>query len=358
MFGKRVRGGMVLAALTMAAGCGGDVQADGTETVAQDFVRVINVEVTEVQPRTFTERIHLTATAQANRDVMVSAEEAGVIREILVEKGAVVRAGQPLLRIDDAVLAAQVEQARAAAELARETWERRRALWEEDRVGSEIMYLEARAAAEQTAANLKVLEERLARTVIRAPFAGVLESREVEVGTMVSPGMAVARVVDPDPVKVSGGVPERYATDITEGAVADLTFDVLGDTVFRAPVHYVGATVDRRSRTFPVEVVVDNPDGVIKPEMVAEMSLIRRNLDSALVVPQDALVRVEDGFVVFVAVDHSEGPVAEVRPVVVGPAQENEVVLESGLAPGERLIVVGQKSVADGDRVKIVGTRG
>ena len=78
-----------------------------------------------------------------------------MIEEILVEKGARVEAGEPLLKIDDDVLQAQVAQARAQAELAQQTWERRKRLWEEDQVGSEIAYLEARFAAEQTAANLE-----------------------------------------------------------------------------------------------------------------------------------------------------------------------------------------------------------
>jgi membrane fusion protein, multidrug efflux system len=92
-----------------------------------------------------------------------------------------------LLKIDDAVLRAQVGQARAQADLAEQTWERRKRLWEEDRVGSELAYLEAKFAAEQTAANLAGLEARLERTTIRAPFTGILDERAVEVGTMVSP---------------------------------------------------------------------------------------------------------------------------------------------------------------------------
>jgi RND family efflux transporter MFP subunit len=354
-----MRGGAALLVAASMAACGGAAQADGIEGEegAGAFVRVINVEVTEVQPQNFVEEIRLTAVALANQDVQISAEESGVIREILVDKGARVSEGQALFRIDDAVLSAQVAQVRAAAELAEETYARRRSLWEEDRMGSEIVYLEARAAAEQTAANLKVLEERQARTVIRAPFEGVLESREVEVGTMVSPGMTVARVVDLNPVKVMAGVPERYASDVSVGTAATVTFDVLDGEGFEARIGYVGTTVERASRTFPIEIVLPNADGRIKPEMVASMSVIRRDLKDVVVVPQDALVRVEGGYVVFAAVEWEQGMVAEVRPVTVGPTQRDMVVIEAGIQSGERLIVVGQKSVADGDRVNIVGTR-
>lgn len=351
---KSKRGGWVLMAAVALGGCG---QAGANATGGEPFVRVINVEVTEIRTQPFVDQIRLTGVVLANQDVQVAAEESGVIREILKEKGARVAAGEPLARIDDAILRAQVDQARAQAELASQTWERRKRLWEEDAVGSEIAYLEARFVAEQTAANLRALAERLDRTVIRAPFDGVLEERLIEVGTMVAPGQVVARVVDLDPVKVVAGVPERFAPDVQARARAQVSFDVLPGAAHEAPIRFVGATVDPRNRTFPIEVVIPNPDGLIKPEMVTNVALARRELAEAVVVPQDALVRVEDGYVVFVVVERDGAEVAEVRPVTLGPNQRNLVVVEAGVEPGDRLIVVGQKSVADGDRVKVVGTR-
>lgn len=356
MNARWMKGALVLALAGAVAGCG-NREADAEDTSSAGFVRVINVEVTEIQSRPFVDEIQLTASVRANQDVQVSAEESGKIREILVDKGARVHAGEAIAKIDDAILSAQVEQARAQAELASQTWDRRKRLYEEDQVGSEIAYLEAKFASQQTAANVKGLVERLARTTIRAPFDGVLDERMVEVGSMVSPGMVVARVVDLDPVKVTAGVPERFAADVHRGAVAEITFDVFPGERFKAPVGYVGSTVNPQNRTFPVEVVLPNPEGLIKPEMVANVSVARRNLKEAMVVPQDALVRVENGYVVFVVANRGEGMVAEVRPVELGPSQRNQVVVESGLQAGDQLIVVGQKSVADGDHVNVVGTR-
>jgi RND family efflux transporter MFP subunit len=361
---KRMSGGwtpvwMVLALTGLLAACG-DAEAGGASGQAvgeEPFVRVINVQVDPVLPELFIERVMLSATVAANRDVTVSAEESGTVTAVLVEKGARVRAGQAVLRIDDRVLRSQVDQARAAAELARETWERRKRLWEEDQVGSELAYLEARFAAEQSAANLRTLEERLARTVIRAPVEGLLEDRLVELGALVAPGTPVIRIVDADPVKILAGVPERYAPDVSVGAPATVTFDVLPDAGGTGTVHFVGAAVDPRSRTFPVEVEMPNPGGVIKPEMVANVSLERRTLEEAVVVPQDALVRREDGYVVFVVEGYGDDARAAERRVTLGPSQANRVVVAQGLTAGERLVVVGQKSVAAGDRVRIVEER-
>lgn len=343
-------------ALVALAACG-SAQADGTEDAeASDaFVRVINVEVAEVGTETFIEEIRLTSVAMANQDVMLEAEESGAIVELYADRGDVVQRGAWIAKIDDRLLQAQVSQARAAHDLAQQTWERRQRLWEEDAVGSEIAYLEARFAAEQTAAQLELLQERLDRTVIKAPFSGVLDERHVDVGTMVGPGKTVGRLVDLDPIKVFAGVPERYAPDVTAGATAQIRFSALGEEVYSAPIRYVGSTINQRSRTFPIEVELPNSNGQIKPEMVANMSVTRQEVAEAIVVPQDALVRVEDGYVVFVAVEEGGHSIAETRNVVLGPTRRNLVVIEEGVMPGDRLIVVGQKSVAGGDRINIVG---
>lgn len=358
---RRVRAAAaaVTAALLMTA-CGRAPEAGAIEDQEDDrrSSRVINVEVRRVEPGEFTDVIRLTGTVQANQDVVVSAEESGVIRQLFVEKGRGVSAGQPIAKVDDRILRSQVEQARAEASLATEIWERRRRLWEEDRVGSELAYLEARSTAEQARANLETLEQRLERTTVRAPISGILDDRMVEVGTMVSSGTPVARILDLTPVKVRGGVPERYAVDVEVGSSATATFDVLGGQSYEGEISFVGAAVDRASRTFPVELVIANPGRAVKPEMVANVTVVRRGLEAALVVPQEALVRVEDGFQVFVVEERDDEMVAVARAVTVGASQRNRAVIESGLEEGDRLIVVGQHQVATGDRVRIVRGEG
>ena len=244
-------GVVLLAALALAA-CG-DAQADGTEdqVASEEFSRVINVEVSTIGTQTFVEEIRLTSVAMASQDVTLQAEESGVVRELFADRGDRVEAGQPLVKIDDEVLRTQVDQARAAAELAEQTWQRRKRLWEEERVGSELAYLEARFGAEQSAAVLAGLEERLERTIVRAPFSGVFEERHVDVGTMVSAGTTVGRVVDLDPIKVFAGVPERYAADVRVGGGAVVVFEAVGGRAYEAPIRYVGATVNPRKPHLP-----------------------------------------------------------------------------------------------------------
>jgi len=352
-------GGLLLAGVlaVVAAGCSGDANAGGAPAATDQPTRIINVEVTPVKAGPFTEVIRLTGVVEAHRDVTVSAEEMGVVREILADRGAQVREGDPIVRMEDRSLSAQVEQARAQAALARETWDRRRRLWEEDQVGSELAYLEARYGSEQAAAALESLEQRLARTTIRAPFPGVVESREVELGSMVSPGTPVARVVSLSPVKIVSGVPERFAADVSRGARTTVTFDIFPGESYTGEISFVGATVNPGNRTFPVELTLPNPGARFKPEMVANVELVRRDRESAIVIPQDALVRVEAGFVVFVVEGEGASAVAHSRVVQVGGSQRNRVVITEGLEAGDRLVVLGQQQVANGDRVNVVAVR-
>ncbi len=345
-----------LMAGVVLSGCGGDASGASDEDAAP-VQRVINVEVLPLASEDFEEVIRVTGTVQAIRDVVISTEEAGVVRELLVARGAAVREGDPLLRIDARILETQLREAEARAALAREGWERRRRLFEVDGIGSELAYLEARYQFEQAEAVLETLAERLARTVVRAPISGIVEDRLVEVGTMVSAGTPVARLVQTDPIKVLGGIPERFAGDVRAGAQTRVTFDVLPEQTFAGSVRFAGATVSARNRTFEIEILVPNPNRVIKPEMVANIEVSRRRIPDAVVVPQEAVVRVENGFVAFVAEAGDGGDVARVRPVVIGTSQQNRIVIESGLEPGERLIVTGQNQLADGDRIQVVGSR-
>jgi membrane fusion protein, multidrug efflux system len=345
---------VVLGLAAFAAACGSESHASETPAAEAAPARVISVEVEAAQPSAFTDFVRVVGSVGANRDVVVSAEESGIVRQLFVDKGAFVRAGQPIARIDDAVLRAQMERAEAQARLADETWERQRRLWEEDKIGSEMNYLNAKYGAQTARASANELKARLDRTVVRAPIAGVLDMRLVEVGTMVAPGAPVARVVDAATVKITGGVPERYAADIVRGAEMRVSFDGMAGAEYTGKVQYVGATLNEQNRTFPIEVAVPNRTGVIRPGMVANLQVARRAVGEAILVPQNAVLRRENGYVAFVAVERDGRTVAELRDVIPGASEAGRVVIEQGLNAGDRVIVVGQQQVSSGDVLRVV----
>jgi membrane fusion protein, multidrug efflux system len=347
-----------VAALALAAtACAGSAGEEPRSDSDTSSTRVVNVEVLAVAPESFEDQVSITGTVEANRDVTVAAEESGVVRVVYAEKGNRVRAGQPLVKIDDEIVRAQHDQARAEAALARETYERQRRLWEEEKIGSELTFLQAKYRAETAEASVRVLAARLERTVVRAPIAGVLESRAVEVGSMVGPGAPVARIIDVDTLKVAGGVPERYAGEVKRGAGAIVNFETLGRD-FQGRTRFVGTAVNEQNRTFPVEIAIPNAGGTLKPGMVARVRLARGAQRQAILVPREAVLRTETGYAVFTVQEEGGRTVAQMTPVITGAGNANRVVIESGLSVKDQVVVVGQHQVAHGDVVQIVARGG
>ena len=317
--------------------------------------RVVNVEVTPVEPTTFVQYIRVVGEVEPLHDVTVSAEESGTIAGFLVAKGERLTRGQPVTRISSDLLGAQVEEARAVHEIATERYQRQRRLWDEQRVGTEIAVLEAKSQVQTSAARLKVLETRLARTLVTSPITGVYDEQYVEVGELVGPGTRLLRVLATDRVKVVAGIPERYALAIVPGTPALVTFDVIEGREFEGAIEFVGVSVDPRSRTIPIEIVLDNGEGLIRPRLVADVQVERTREEQVIVVPQDLVQRTEEGFQVFVAEQRLSGLTAAARAVQLGASYANEVVVAAGLAAGERLITAGHRQVDDGSLVTLVG---
>ncbi len=355
MRSHRSTGGLTLAVVTLGVAACGGTDASAAPDADEEFVKVVNVEIDTVVLESFSSTVRITGEAQPETDVTVSAEEAGRLEAFVREKGSRLRRGQAIARIDDDVLAAQVEEARAMAEIAEDRHERQRRLWEDEGIGSEIAFLQARADAASSAARFDQLQARLARTIVRAPVAGTFDDDLVDAGEIVQAGTPVARIVDASRLRITGGVPERFATRVSEGDEATITFDIFPGRTFEGRIDFVGTAVDRQSRTFPIEIVMDNPDGEVKPYMIANVRVETSRIDNAIVVSREVLLRTELGFQALVIETEDGHDVAVARDLTLGSSDENDVVVLEGLAAGERVVVRGQQLTDPGDRVRIVG---
>ncbi len=346
------------ALVAAAAAClpseGSEPDAAAAAAADTSFARIINVRVTPVTTSDFTGYLSIAGEVQAYREVTVAADEGGRIARFLVEKGSPVRRGQVVAQIDDTVLAAVVAEARAQAQLQQERFERQRRLWEDEGIGTDIAYLEAKYNAAAVWAQLTTLEARLDRAAIKSPITGVVGGKFLEAGEYAGVGDPVFRVVTTNPIKVVGGVPERFAPDVATGDTARITFDVFPGEVYYGRISFVGATLDPASRTFPVEAVIENPGQVIKPRMIANIDVRRASLSDVIVVPRDVVVRSATGHMVFVVDGSAGAATASARAVTLGQQSGNTVVIREGLAVGDRLITTGHQMVDDGSRVRVL----
>ncbi len=335
------------------AGCGGGSAIEETENI-----RIMNVQVTEVMHETFTSVIRITGSVEAFYDITISAEEGGVVQEILILKGSNVSRGQAIARLGSQILQAQLDEAEAAADLAREQWERQKVLWEQQQIGTELAYLQALGNTRMRDATVTALEARLRKKTIRSPVDGIFEDYYVELGEFAAPALPFARIVSLDRVKVTGGVPERYAQNIRAGTPVEVSIDNYPEGDCTADVTFVSDTVDPDSRTFDVEVHLANPNRMMKPGIIANMSIQLQEITDAIVVPQQTVLRSENGYQVFVVESVDGRDVANSRDVVLGPAREDRVVIVEGLEAGDRIVIVGQLKLGSGDLVSIVDGSG
>lgn len=353
--------------LFAVAGCGGDEPPPAEAAQASPTnERVVRVHTQVIRPTMFEDIVELTGTVDAPDDATLSAQIAGTVTR-LEPLGRRVRKGDVVVALDAGMVEAAVKQAEALVETARaqfnlaeDTYQRQEPLYRDSIIsalefeGVRAQLNQARAQLSQSEAALTQAREQLKYTRIRAPFDGTVEAHLVERGEQVLLGTPLARVVNTARVKVKAGVPERYATDIRPGTAVQLQFQAYGIPPATGTVSFVGSAIDPSTRTFPIEVELDNPEGLLKPAMVAGLYVTRARLSDRLVVPQTAVIRDENGVSMFVVSREDSLPRAHRRTVTLGPSYGGRVVVTDGLEAGAEILVVGQNNVTEGDALEIV----
>jgi len=336
--------------LVFTTGCNdGQASNSASETAARPATRV---ETLLLEPTSFTDIIEITGSVEALDDATLSAQTDGPVT-MLVDRGTRVQKGEPVATIDAEEAKAAVEQAKARYELAQDRFERQQPLYQ-DSVISALEFEQVRSERNQARAALQQAQTRLANATVDAPFNGSIEERFLEVGEQAAPGSRLARLVNTRRVKITAGVPERYANDIQRGTPVQLDFRRYDAGVRTAEVTFVGNTIDPESRTFPIEVTVSNEDRTLKPEMGVKLRVTRAVLDSTIVIPRTAVLRDETGTHVYVVDRSDTTAVARNRDIALGPETGGQVVADSGLTAGDEVIIVGQNNVSPGAPLEIV----
>ena len=363
----------VLLGLLLIAGCSqpdaseaetSEPVAEATETTNR---RQVRIETVFVNPSSFEDVIEITGTIEAYNDATVSAQVSGTVN-YRVPRGTYIRSNRIIAVVDSTMMhaaymqgKAQLDVAQAQYDLAFDTFKRQEPLFQ-DSIISALEFESVRAQYNQAAGQLSQAKaivtqarEQLDNTKISSPFSGTVETYFAELGEQVAPGSPIVRVVNTQRVKVIAGVPERYANEIEKGTAVRLAFDNYGNAERTGVVSFVGNAINPMSRTFPIEIVLDNSDQELKPEMVASLFLTRDEIEDVLVIPQAAVPLNEEGHSVFVVIPDANGQlVAERRSVTLGPSYDGNVVVESGLDAGDQVVVNGQYNLTNGDAVEVV----
>ena len=335
-----VRGVLVaIAALAVGAACKKAASGGG----GQGGMPPMPVEVAVALQDTVVDAIPATGQVEALQAVELRPEVEGRIVGILVREGGTVERGRALFKVDDAELRAQVAHAEADRDLGAQALERTRQLIAQN--ASSTADLErASATARGSEAQYQLLQIRLDRTVVRAPFAGVVGRRLVSLGDYVNTSTRLVTLQTVNPQRAAFQVPERYAERLRLRQLVTFRVAALPGQEFIGEVDFVDPVVQLPGRTILIKAVVPNPKRQLQAGMFIEAKLATEIRPSAVVIPEDAVIPLQGLNIVWVAKDGK----AERREVTLGVRTEGFVEVRTGIDAGEEVVVAGAERLMPG----------
>ena len=318
---------------------------DGNGVDGADVIPAVRTQILSAEDRRG--QITLSGRTKARRSVMLKVETAGEVQALVVAKGTRVAKGDEIVRLRMNDRSAKLAEAAARVETARIDYDGAKQLSKQG-YRSRLKLAESKANLEAARAHLEAVQLDADRTVIAAPFGGIVDDIPVEIGDSLSVGNAVARLIDLSSVLVAADISERHAAELSLGATAEV---LLGDgRRFQGEVRYVSRSSQSTTRTFPIEVIVDTPSGDISEGLTAEVRLALSAGRAHKITPA-ILSLSEEGAIGIKAVN--ENSMVQFMPVEL-VADTPEGIWVSGLPETVQVIVVGQDFVRDGQTVRPV----
>ena len=311
---------------------------------------VVNVVTWAAAPSAISDRINLPGVTTAWVKLNVLSQVAGEVTEKLAREGALVRQGDVLALIDARKYQNAYDSAKASLASALATQSRLTALYREELASkADVDAIDAtvenyRAAVENAALDLEHCR-------VRAPIAGVVNHVFIETGQVLGLNQEVAEILQIDPIKVTVGIPETDMPAVRELTEFAVTISALEGRTVTGRKHFLSRTADPLARLYDLEILLDNPQARILPDMFVRVDVVKRTVDQALVLP--LYVITSNGVHTVMVVEDGR---ARPREVTLGIVEGFNAEITSGLQAGDAVIVVGQKQVADGQKVNVTRT--
>jgi len=313
------------------------------------------VTTLSVKDTVFNHYIELLGNVETKQNLVLTPEFAGILTQVYVTEGQAVRKGQLLAKIDDGGLSQQLAQMQIQADLAKTTFERQQRLWDQ-KIGSEIQFLQAKAAYETQSEALNQMKKNIAKTAITAPFSGRIDDVITEKGSVVAPGQTpLMRIVSLNNMYVEAAVPEKYISTVKKGTNVVIDFPVLG-TSLNAKIRQAGSFINPSSRTYTIEVGVPNKKGNIKPNLTAKLLINDYSNAKALLVPLNLISENAEGaqYVYAIGKNSKGETTAKQQTITTGKVQGDLIEVVSGIKSNALLISEGARSVKNNQVVEVL----
>ena len=310
------------------------------------------VSVITVKDTIFNHFLEVQGEVNTKENILIQPEMPGTLTTLNVKAGQRVSRGQILGRTDDAGMGQQLAAMENQYNLAKTTFERQKNLWDQ-KIGSEIQFLQAQT--HMVGAQKAVLQMRaqLSKTLIKAPFSGVIDEVFVERGQVVAPSMqGLMRIVNLSNMYVSTEVPETYIGKLKLGTVVNVGLSSLNKN-YVGRVRQVGNNINPTNRSFSIEVAVPNPENLLRPNQVAKLQIIDYTNKKAIAIPTNAILSNGDGTKYVYIAEKSNGKtgIAKKTIITTGQSSGNSTEITSGLEALDVLVTEGINTLTDGTKL-------
>lgn len=326
-------------------------QRAGTQQAQASAVsgpRGVPVEIASIELATVSEEVEALGTLAADESVIIAPEIAGRVVFLGFKEGERVKAGQELVKLDTAILDAELKQAMADLGLARDTNDRLRGLVSRGS-GTQVALDESAAKLASSEARVQLAKAKLAQSTIVAPFSGVVGLRSVGVGDYVSVGKQLITLTSIDPIKIDFRVPEIYLSRLKTGQPVQMRVDAVPDRKFQGQIYAIDPVVDVNGRAIRLRANIPNADLALKPGLFARLAITVDQRENALLIPEMAVVPDAVGKMVYIV---DKGKAKRVA-VELGKRLPGKVEIVSGLKADMQVITAGQMRLRDGAIIAI-----
>jgi len=332
-----------------------DLKIKDLDTAAVDNTPIVTSET--VQIKDFVHKIEIQGAVDTDKNAMINAEANGTIRIVHVEEGQKVSKGQALITVDATVLSSQIEEIEAQLDLANFMYEKQKKLMDEG-VGTEIAFEQASAQKKSLEKMVKTMRIQQGKTVVRAPFSGVIDEVMVSLGEFAAPGVPLLRIVNNKDVKITASLSESLLSKVFVGTEVERLIPSLNDTVINSTVSSKGNFIDPVNRTFRIRIKLTN-NTLLLPNQLAKVNVTDFKRKDAMVINSESILQdTKNNTYVYVLKKMKKGKY-KVNKVYVKVIKryKGEACVESAvsgeLTKESKVVVDGAKGITESDLVNV-----
>ena len=301
----------------------------------------------------FINYLNVTGNVVSNQEALISPEINGQIEHIYVHEGDYVLEGTLLVSLKTEITQNTIAEVKTSLELAKTIYQKQKELWNQ-KIGSEIQYLQAKSQKESLEKRLETLQSQIEMAKIKASFDGYIETIFQKEGEIASPGRQVLQLVNLSNLKVTADVSESYLPNLSEGDKVVVDFPTFPGLSIDSKIAVIGSIINPNNRTVKIQIKIPNTDNQLKPNVIANVKLIQAVYDSALVVPSIIVKNDASGRnYIYVEKQKGDSYYAEKRFVETGVSYGNNTLITNGIKPSEKIIFQGYNMVKNGSLIRI-----